>query len=137
MVLEAELTSGKLDTRLLLVGAIVWRTELASYWPLSRWYFGDMQAYIMTIGVIDELRGRGLARGLLEQLELAEQPRLTALYLHVIEFNEPAQNMYSLCGFTNHGLVHNYYTINQKDYNAYFWRKEIRPCSGLYQIIKK
>jgi ribosomal protein S18 acetylase RimI-like enzyme len=57
--------------------------------------------YVMTLGVIDEMRSKGLARRLLDKIiefTVAEQS-IRMIGLHVVDYNKRALNFYRKNGF--------------------------------------
>ena len=79
----------------------------------------DTVAYILTLGVVDELRRHGLGQALLakgiEQVRVAD-PLCRVIFLHVIEYNRPAIRMYQRNGFTEYKMENNFYNLNGKWY---------------------
>lgn len=77
--------------------------------------------YIMTIGVIDEFRKKGISKILINKLiDKAKQKtnNCKGLFLHVIEHNTTAIKFYESLGFNKGRTFHNYYNINSAIYNA-------------------
>jgi ribosomal protein S18 acetylase RimI-like enzyme len=57
--------------------------------------------YIMTLGVIDEMRSRGLAKKLLDEMlhYTSDNPKVQLVTLHVVSYNKRAINFYKKNGF--------------------------------------
>jgi ribosomal protein S18 acetylase RimI-like enzyme len=90
----------------LAVGAICGRLE-----PIA----GSADAnklYVMTIGVLNEYRQRGVGRKLLDLLlvNASAKPDVKVVYLHVQTSNAAALAFYSAAGFETLGRLENYYT---------------------------
>ena len=91
--------------------------------------FRGGMAYIMTIGVIDELRRNGIASYLLNktiELLVNTRPEVKGLCLHVIDHNQSAIHFYIKNGFTVIKTIPDYYLIDGINYSA-FWL-----CKYLY-----
>jgi ribosomal-protein-alanine N-acetyltransferase len=72
------------------------------------------EAHILNICIEPELRGRGLARRMLERLlNLARQHGADSVFLEVRASNTAAQNLYSGLGFNEVGLRRGYYPAAQ------------------------
>lgn len=81
----------------------------------------DTLAYIMTLGVVEEFRGRGLSRLLLEKAIATSwsiDNNLAGIYLHVIEYNQAAISLYKSFGFEMLNIKENFYTICGVPYSA-------------------
>lgn len=86
-------------------------------------------SYIMTIGVIDEFRKKGISKMLIKKLIEKIQNKYTnckGLFLHVIEHNLTAIKFYESLEFVKGRTFYNYYNINSSLYNAL----------GFYKIFK-
>lgn len=69
-----------------------------------------MLAYIQTIEVLPEFRGRGVGGELLRRMEeSAIAERATAIWLHVEEANEAAIRVYRACAYQLEGREVDYY----------------------------
>eukprot|EP00397_Hematodinium_sp_SG-2012_P031664 GEMP01033648.1.p1 GENE.GEMP01033648.1~~GEMP01033648.1.p1 ORF type:complete len:430 (+),score=100.78 GEMP01033648.1:131-1420(+) len=94
---------------------------------------GSRIAYILTLGVIDEFRRRGLAKQLiLEAIKVLEatNPQVQALTLHVVTYNKAAIALYHALGFVEIGQFHDYYDLNGTHFGSYLLAKylqDIRP----------
>ncbi|MCB1761308.1 MAG: ribosomal protein S18-alanine N-acetyltransferase [Gammaproteobacteria bacterium] len=68
------------------------------------------EAHILNICIDPDLRGRGLARRMLERLlNLARQHRADSVFLEVRASNTAAQRLYTGLGFNEIGLRRGYY----------------------------
>lgn len=66
----------------------------------------------MTIGVINEFRGRGIAEYMIEQLKkriLESNKTLAYIYLDMITYNEVAARFYQKNGFNRVRIKKNHY----------------------------
>ncbi|GBF94521.1 histone acetyltransferase-like [Raphidocelis subcapitata] len=72
----------------------------------------DCVAYILTLGVLDGWRGRGLALRLIGLVGAhAAATRARAVFLHVISYNAAAIRLYSRAGFACAGRLPSFYVI--------------------------
>jgi RimJ/RimL family protein N-acetyltransferase len=80
-------------------------------------------AYILTLGVVDGYRRRGLARELLRRsIEHYEEDKTVKLvYLHVIPYNIAAIRLYERYGFERLQELSDFYRIGQTMYDAYLY----------------
>jgi RimJ/RimL family protein N-acetyltransferase len=80
-------------------------------------------AYILTLGVVDGYRRRGLARELLRRsIEHYEgDARVKLVYLHVIPYNTAAIRLYERNGFERLQELSDFYRIGDKMYDAYLY----------------
>ena len=81
----------------------------------------EMVAYIMTLGVIDEMRRFGIGTKLLKQAQYLVQnkfPMCKALALHVVEYNRSAIRFYERNEFLFLKMLSKYYHIRGKEYTA-------------------
>ena len=90
--------------------------------------------YILTLGVAETFRKQGVATQLLELVERqAACADVAKLYLHVIDYNEPAARFYENSGFTCIATLPNFYHIqtgraldpNEKNYGAFLYAKDV------------
>lgn len=89
------------------------------------WMLYD-EAHVTTIGVLPELRGKGLGELLLVRLfEVAYERKAEWVTLEVRVSNASAQSLYQKYGFTQQGVRRRYYSDNGED--AYImWSPSIR-----------
>lgn len=81
----------------------------------------DTIAYILTLGVVDELRGKGLAKALLEKAMVqvrCSDENCKVVFLHVIQYNMPAMRLYEKCGFKNFKIEPSFYRIGDDWYSG-------------------
>ena len=87
-------------------------------------------AYILTLGVVDELRGKGLGRQILEKI-LSEIPKIDPecqlVMLHVIEYNRKALRLYTQMNFTEYKKEPNFYFLGEESYDGILFYKRIGP----------
>ena len=91
-------------------------------------------AYILTLGVVDELRRTGVASALLEEalkrISISD-PHCRVVFLHVIDYNEPAMRLYRKHGFTEFKEEPNFYKIVDSWYSGILFYKELsKPRSS-------
>jgi len=90
------------------------------------WHDPALMLYIMTIGVVDEVRRMGIGSILIEKsIELARErfPLCSGIDLHVIEHNKSAIEFYKKKGYQQLQKIDDYYTLNGKHYSAYHFGK--------------
>merc|ERR1712060_154463 len=81
-------------------------------------------AYILTLGVCDGFRRRGLARELLKRsLEhvYTNMPQVHAVYLHVVTYNEAAIQLYESMKFFRIGFFSAFYLLHGKPYDSFLY----------------
>lgn len=81
----------------------------------------EITAYILTLGVVDELRQKGVAQLLLERgiREIGKNdPQCRVVYLHVIEYNKPAFRLYRKAGFIEYTTYPEFYFIESIPYHG-------------------
>jgi len=90
-------------------------------------------AYILTLGVADCFRRRGLARELLRQalthLEI-NMPEVQAIYLHVVDYNDAAICLYQSMGFLRINQFPQFYFLHGKHYDSFLYAhylQNVRP----------
>lgn len=93
--------------------------------------------YILTLGVIQPYRNSGIASALLwEVIEYANQmSSCRALYLHVIAYNRPAIMFYQKNMFQCLRRLHNFYTIEGQNHDAFLYVFYVNggrfPCTAI------
>lgn len=78
-------------------------------------------AYILTLGVADGFRRRGLARELLKRSILhvdRNMPHVDAVYLHVVAYNEPAIRLYEAMKFLEVNRFSAFYELHGERYDS-------------------
>eukprot|EP00747_Dinoflagellata_sp_TGD_P170279 gnl/TRDRNA2_/TRDRNA2_201427_c0_seq1.p1 gnl/TRDRNA2_/TRDRNA2_201427_c0~~gnl/TRDRNA2_/TRDRNA2_201427_c0_seq1.p1 ORF type:complete len:319 (-),score=18.60 gnl/TRDRNA2_/TRDRNA2_201427_c0_seq1:43-945(-) len=81
-------------------------------------------AYILTLGVIDGFRRRGLASRLLENsiAHVSRQmPHVQAVYLHVVTYNEAAIRLYEANRFVCLARFPNFYNLHGSPYDSFLY----------------
>ena len=76
--------------------------------------------YIMTLGVVDELRSTGLAKRLLEQTLIFAQThaKVKLIQLHVVAYNRRAIKFYKRNNFLMLDYLEDHYHILGKEYDG-------------------
>lgn len=81
-------------------------------------------AYILTLGVADGFRRRGLARELLRQAITHvnnHMPQVQAVYLHVVTYNEAAIQLYESMKFLRIGEFTSFYYLHGQPYDSFLY----------------
>lgn len=91
---------------------------------------GTPVAYILTLGVVDEFRRRGLARKLIQETiqDLTKNnPSVHVLTLHVVTYNEAAIELYKSLGFIEATRYVEYYDLGDKQvYDSLLFAKYLK-----------
>lgn len=75
------------------------------------------QLHVHSVAVVEELRGRGIGRKLLEEtIRVARENGLKAVYLEVKTTNTPALRLYEKLGFKRIGVKEKYYNDGSDAY---------------------
>ena len=95
------------------------------HWLLG--YSGFKSGYIMTLGVLNTYRRKGIASSMLHQIEmdLKEKQQCKKMTLHCKVDNDAAIAFYKAHGFRIGSRLSNYYFINKKKEDAFFLEKNI------------
>ncbi len=88
------------------------------------YYFG----YISTLGVIEEFRGFGIARSLVNKAieQMMKRQRCVGVFLHVIEHNKSAMEFYKKMQFEEGPLLNDHYNINNAYFDSYVFYKSLK-----------
>jgi ribosomal protein S18 acetylase RimI-like enzyme len=81
-------------------------------------------AYILTLGVADGFRRRGLARELLKRSIIhvdRSMPYVQAVHLHVVTYNEAAIHLYEAMKFVQVGRFVSFYHLHGKPYDSFLY----------------
>ncbi|KAM3141397.1 hypothetical protein pb186bvf_006515 [Paramecium bursaria] len=97
-----------------------WREIFCEFWK-------NLTAiYIMTIGVMNEFRGKGIAEKMIDQLksQFLINPQLKYIYLDMVIYNEIGMKFYQKNGFQIVRTKRQHYNIESNVYDAYvyLWR---------------
>lgn len=93
-----------------------------------------MVTYILTIGVDDKFRRKGIGQLLIANLvrvAKASLEQIHAIYLHVLSTNTSAIGFYEKLGFTRHKLLQAYYRIGDTKQDAFTYVLEINTQTEL------
>jgi [ribosomal protein S18]-alanine N-acetyltransferase len=91
---------------------------------IVEWSGAGTYAYIPTIEVLPDRRGRGIGGELLRRLEgSAREAGTWALWLHVDESNVSAIRLYEVHGFVSAGKEEHFYAPGR---GAFLYRKELK-----------
>jgi ribosomal protein S18 acetylase RimI-like enzyme len=118
----------------MLVGAILFRIQENTSTSNLRWSYmfsSTYSTYILTIGVITILRGRGIAKRLLNYcLEYSSLTSPYPLYisLHVAEYNDEAIPFYETFGFELSEKLENHYLIHDENFAAFLYIYYLPHC---------
>lgn len=102
-------------------------------------------AYILTLGVADNFRRRGLASELLRRAVdhiTDDMPYVQAIYLHVVTYNEAAIHLYESMKFLRVGHFPSFYYLHGQPYDSFLyahylnrgrppWKWRLRNLLGL------
>lgn len=130
----------------LLIGIILFTiSENLDNSQLSLTYFMQKtnSAYIISVGVIEELRGRGIASTLIQKCkEFCEKSALRPLFisLHVTVYNTQAIPLYEKIGFKRKARLQDHYIVNRVKYDSYLYMIYINnasePILSLQNLIR-
>lgn len=118
---------GGSESEIIVAGIVLFRLSLNASNNLLRCTYlwqDTYSAYIVTIGVVEELRGLGIASELISRCqssceEFTERPLY--LYLHVAAYNYEAIPFYEKRGFLRADHISEHYYIDGKFYDAYLY----------------
>lgn len=123
------------EPALKMVGFVTLRVEPLPWWPVRAWRWlttgaamnPGPTAYIMTLGVAEEMRGRGIGRVLLEAAchYAGVLRQCEAIGLHALTTNEAALAMYSSHGFRRIAELPGHFEFNGGRHDAF--QLERRP----------
>lgn len=85
-------------------------------------------AYILTLGVSEGFRRRGLARELLARLNShvdKEMPQIQAIYLHVVTYNTAAIRLYESMHYQHLGSFVGFYQLHGKPYDSFLYARYV------------
>ena len=116
----------KFENRLL--GVLVYRTGSPKSLPSGEDVadYADEVAYLMTLGVAEEFRGKGLSSLLLKRA-MSLQSDMDGVYLHVADYNKKAIDIYMYHGFRQVAIKDDFYKIKDQYYGAITLFKSFRP----------
>ncbi|CAJ1327314.1 unnamed protein product [Effrenium voratum] len=86
-------------------------------------------AYILTLGIADGFRRRGLARELLRRsMDYVEKdlPEVQAIFLHVVTYNEAAIQLYESSRFVRIEYFPSFYFLHGQHYDSYLYVHYLR-----------
>lgn len=108
---------------------------------LSMVWDHESVVYILTLGVVDGWRGRGIASRLIGLVsQYAAETRCRAAFLHVISYNDAAMRLYGRAGFSCAGRLPGFYYIqsgrqpdpSNRVYDAFLFAQHTAPEWGGY-----
>ncbi|CAM8922663.1 unnamed protein product [Rhodiola kirilowii] len=97
--------------------------------------------YILTLGVVEEYRNRGIASALIREVikYASNLPTCQAVYLHVISYNNPAMHLYKKLAFKCVRKLYGFYFINSQHYDAFLFVYYVNggrsPCSPFRELV--
>eukprot|EP01054_Gregarina_sp_Poly1_P003095 Gregarina_sp_Poly_1__3094@NODE_1870_length_3159_cov_41_316624_g390_i1_p1_GENE_NODE_1870_length_3159_cov_41_316624_g390_i1NODE_1870_length_3159_cov_41_316624_g390_i1_p1_ORF_typecomplete_len192_score18_10Acetyltransf_1/PF00583_25/1_5e10FR47/PF08445_10/8_6e10Acetyltransf_10/PF13673_7/1_1e09Acetyltransf_7/PF13508_7/1_4e07Acetyltransf_4/PF13420_7/4_8e07Acetyltransf_9/PF13527_7/0_00011Gly_acyl_tr_C/PF08444_10/1_4e03Gly_acyl_tr_C/PF08444_10/0_00037Acetyltransf_3/PF13302_7/0_00045Acetyltransf_15/PF17013 len=97
----------------------------------------QVTSYILTLGTIEEVRGKGIASEILRQVkEEVRRKQFKILMLHVATYNDTAIQAYRKNGFQVVSYCENFYEICEEPFHAYLavWISDV-PCAVFDQAI--
>mmetsp|Transcript_51252 Transcript_51252/g.138057 ORF Transcript_51252/g.138057 Transcript_51252/m.138057 type:complete len:182 (+) Transcript_51252:1-546(+) len=89
---------------------------------------GGSLAYILTLGVVDGFRRRGLAKALLNNsMEHINKnmPHVKAVYLHVVTYNDAAIALYESMQFRRIAKFDKFYQLHGKPYDSFLYARYV------------
>jgi len=107
-----------------ILGCITYEQKEANYdfvkFSLSDLYSDKLCLYILTFGVINEVRNKGIGSALIKRLiqTAKENNQIKCLSLDVVHYNDQAVGCYKKNGFVYVMRQKNYYDIFGKEYDA-------------------
>ena len=97
-------------------------------------------SYILTLGVVDEYRRKGLGKHLVNELikcMSVEEDEVRAVYLHVVTYNESAIKLYESLNFQRVSRVNRFYELFGKPYDSFLYCYYLRGGRpGFYHRVK-
>lgn len=134
----------------MLVGCILFRIEANGKNSHIRWTYlfkTTYSCYVITIGVLKVLRGKGIAKTLLnycKEFTTAHEKQPLYIALHVAEYNEEAIPFYKNYGFDLVEVIDDHYYINGDYYGAYYYiyylehaKKPVLTWKNLSAVTRK
>lgn len=97
-------------------------------------------AYILTLGVVDGFRQRGLAKELLRrsiQHVESQLPEVQAVYLHVVTYNKAAIMLYESMNFTRLEEYNNFYNLHGRPYGSILYAHYLHSFSPDWKMRLK
>eukprot|EP00747_Dinoflagellata_sp_TGD_P121306 gnl/TRDRNA2_/TRDRNA2_173402_c0_seq1.p1 gnl/TRDRNA2_/TRDRNA2_173402_c0~~gnl/TRDRNA2_/TRDRNA2_173402_c0_seq1.p1 ORF type:complete len:338 (+),score=49.20 gnl/TRDRNA2_/TRDRNA2_173402_c0_seq1:52-1014(+) len=94
-------------------------------------------AYILTLGVVDGFRRRGLARLLLQRTVVhisKHMPHVQAVYLYVVTYNEAAIRLYEASRFLYLTRCRDFYQLHGRPYDSYLYALYINGCQPPWRL---
>lgn len=114
-------------THPVIVGMILFRIQVNSsneHIKFTYMFSVTHSCYIATLGVVEAMRGHGIAKQLLLRCKGACEARVERplfISLHVITHNTDAIGLYEKLGFQRNSTNHNHYYIDGKYYDGYLY----------------
>lgn len=97
-------------------------------------------AYILTLGVIDGFRRRGVASEMLKQsIRYVEEqkPSVQAVYLHVVTYNHAAIQLYESLNFLRIAHFPRFYHLHGKPYDSFLYSLYVNGCKAPWKFRLK
>jgi ribosomal protein S18 acetylase RimI-like enzyme len=94
-------------------------------------------AYILTLGVVEGFRRRGLAKELLRrsvQHVDKNMPEVQAVYLHVVTYNEAAIQLYEGMRFARLERFNNFYNLHGSPYDSFLYAHYIHQGKPHWRV---
>lgn len=94
--------------------------------------------YLMALGVINEVRNKGLGKLLLNELfrRLENDVKILYIYLDVIEHNNSGINFYNRNKFKKLRIKEAYYEIGEKEYNGILYYRLLQNNLEVWKNLK-
>jgi len=94
--------------------------------------------YLMALGVINEMRNKGLGKILLNKLieSVEEDVKLLYIYLDVIEHNKSGIDFYNRNNFKKIRVRENYYEIGDKEYDGWVYCFNLQDHIEVWRTVE-
>uniref|UniRef100_A0A0G4HC37 N-alpha-acetyltransferase 60 n=1 Tax=Chromera velia CCMP2878 TaxID=1169474 RepID=A0A0G4HC37_9ALVE len=102
-------------------------TVMGQLWSWKR----PQLAYVLTLGVVDPYRRKGLAKKLIGELIShleGKCPDVKALFLHVVSYNQAALSLYESLGFVTLKRIPSFYSLYGREYDALLCARCVGSC---------
>jgi ribosomal protein S18 acetylase RimI-like enzyme len=129
----------EIDSRIVGMATVASRRNERRFNPACDLGLGDNVSYILTLGVIDELRRKGVATKLLKETEVVikeRDPECGVVFLHVIGYNHAAIWMYEKNGFRWFKTEPNFYRLGEDWYAGELYFKPLTTKARLSRIME-
>lgn len=129
----------------LILGCITYEYREVDYdilkFSLTDLFSEKRCVYILTFGVINEVRKKGIGSKLLKRVitETSKDYSVKYIYLDVVEYNDQGIRCYENNGFVRAYTKNNHYNIFDKEYNAHvycYFTNDGEMAKSLVEMLK-